>query len=305
MKTHSVLRRLIIVVGAAALVASGCGKESDEKSKSQESTTTSAESTTEPSDSSPTRLEVIAKDHSFDLGEVAQVPAGAVEISMQNQGTEDHAATVVRYKDGKTLDDLLAAGATKPDSIYEVVEAFGGPNAVAPGDTGTATVELEAGKYSILCFIPSPSDMIPHLAKGMTVDIEVTANPEPASLPSAGADISLLDYSFTVPDEIEAGALVKVTDDGEVPHELAIYAPTGDATAEQVLGMLTSESAEMTQGPPPFKGVGGVSPLDPGVSNVTALPSEPGEYVFICFLPTPGSGAPHHTQGMTKIVTLT
>lgn len=311
---HGRSRRVVValVAAGALLTAGACGDGSDGEGSSKTTAETSTSETTETTQSkapAPAQLDIVAMDHdnqhSFDMGGVTQVPAGAVEINLRNEGTEDHAATVVRYRDGKTFDDLGAALA-QPDKLYEVLETYGGPNAIAPGDTGSATVYLEPGKYSVFCFIPSPSDGIPHLVKGMMADLEVTSDAEPPALPAAETTIELLDYSFGVPDDLTAGESVEVRNAGQVAHELAIYQPTGDATAEQVLEMLTAEAeaAGAPSGPPPFKGVGGVSPLDGGLANVTKLPDEPGEYVFLCFLPTPGSGAPHHTEGMAKVVTL-
>lgn len=299
---------VLVTVAATAACGDDGGTASGGGEGSSASTTapsTGPRPTEAPTSPAPAKLELVAVDHAFESAAPLQAPSGALEITLENRGAEDHAATVARYRPGKSFDDFAEA-LTRPDAIYDIIETFGGPNAVAPGDTGTATVELEPGEYQIFCMIPSPGDGIPHLAKGMQIPLTVTSGEDPAPLPLTEETITLLDYSFGMAAELPAGSTVEVVNDGQVPHELAVYQPTGDASPDEVLEVLTNEAGgATTTGALPFKGVGGVSLLDPGRANTTALPSEPGEYVLLCFLPTPGSGAPHHTQGMTKILTLT
>jgi uncharacterized cupredoxin-like copper-binding protein len=299
---------LVAAVLVTVTAATGCGDEGTADDGADGSSASTASSTgprpTEaPTTPAPAKLELVAVDHAFESAAALQAPSGALEITLENRGAEDHAATVVRYKPAKSFDDFAEA-LTRPDAIYDVIETFGGPNAVPPGGIGTATVDLEPGEYQVFCMIPSPGDGIPHLAKGMQVPLTVTASEDPASLPLAEETITLLDYSFGTAEELPAGSTVEVVNGGQVPHELAMYRPAGDESAEEVQELLTSEPTA-GGGPVPAVGVGGVSLLDPGRSNTTTLPSEPGEYVLLCFLPTPGSGAPHHTQGMAKVLTLT
>jgi hypothetical protein len=295
------------VVVALATATGACGDDGGTDRSAADASTTTATGprpTEVPTGPAPSKLELVAVDHQFQSSAALQAPSGAIEITLENRGAEDHAATVARYEEGKSFESFAEA-LTRPDAVYDIIETFGGPNAVAPGTTASSTVSLEPGEYVIFCMIPSPSDGIPHIAKGMQIPLSVTPAEDPAPLPVTDEAITLLDYSFGMADELPAGTTVEVRNGGGVPHELAMYRPTGDASAEEVRQLLTGEVAASGGGPPPSEGVGGVSLLDPGLSNTTTLPTEPGQYVLMCFLPTPGSGAPHHTQGMTTVVTLT
>jgi hypothetical protein len=275
-----------------------CGDDGGTDRSSADGSTTAATGprpTEVPTGPAPAKLELVAVDHQFQSNGALQAPAGAIEITLENRGAEDHAATVARYKAGKSFESFAEALA-RPDAIYDIIETFGGPNAVAPGTTASSTVSLEPGEYVIFCMIPSPGDGIPHIAKGMQIPLSVTPVDDPAPLPVTDEAITLLDYSFGMADELPAGSTVEVHNGGAVPHELSVYRPTGDASAEEVREMLTEEAAP-AGGPPPFQGAGGVSLLDPGLSNTTTLPSGPGQYVLLCFLPHPAAARPITPRG--------
>ena len=51
------------------------------------------------------------------------------------------------------------------------------------------------------------------------------------------------------------------------------------------------------QGPPPAEFIGGITALDPGESGDFTANFTPGEYAFLCPLPSP-DGEPHTNKGM-------
>ncbi len=57
-------------------------------------------------------------------------------------------------------------------------------------------------------------------------------------------------------------------------------------------------------GPPPFASAGGMTPIDVGTTSYLEMDFEPGEYMFICFIPDPASGAPHFAKGMAQAFTV-
>jgi hypothetical protein len=57
--------------------------------------------------------------------------------------------------------------------------------------------------------------------------------------------------------------------------------------------------------PPPMTPVGGTQAIFPGTSQLLQLDLEPGEYVVVCEVPSPGDGQPHHAKGMVRRVTVT
>jgi hypothetical protein len=100
-----------------------------------------------------------------------------------NQGAEPHEMAVLRLPEGVTVEQLL-----EDESLFDQVE-FIGFNFYEPGQEGDiALVGLDPGVYTLVCFVTAP-DGQPHAAKGMYVDIEVTA-PEPVEVPSPAASPS-------------------------------------------------------------------------------------------------------------------
>jgi uncharacterized cupredoxin-like copper-binding protein len=51
---------------------------------------------------------------------------------------------------------------------------MGGVTAIASNDHGTFSVDLPAGDYGLICFVPDAKDGKPHLAHGMTKEIKVS-----------------------------------------------------------------------------------------------------------------------------------
>jgi len=107
-------------------------------------------------------LVLTAHDYAFS-GLPTRVSAGWVTVRMINAGKELHMFASVSVPAGMTtaslLDSLLRGNSTKD------LTEWGGPNAVAPGDTATVTMFLPAGKYAVGCFVDSP-DGKTHFMKG-------------------------------------------------------------------------------------------------------------------------------------------
>jgi uncharacterized cupredoxin-like copper-binding protein len=304
-----VIKRLVVL----ALVVSGtlvaCGKDDVRPSQSGDvitTTTTSATATTTP----PAQAKLTATEYSYAGSNLTFAP-GALDVALTNNGKEEHQATIVRFKDGKTLADLGAVAASDPGKLDTVIDVFGGPNAIAPGGVTDSTIQaLGVGDYYFMCFIPAP-DGQPHAAKGMVAPFKIegeAAAPAPANAPNT---VALKEYAFgaegatdakaspTKPIELEAGTTT-FANEGEQLHEAAIYKPAAGKTATDVIEYFKQQSPT---GPPPITPSGGVAPLDPGTSATTELAA--GDYVYICFLPDKADGAPHFTKGMIQAVTVT
>jgi plastocyanin len=306
---RGVIKRLVVL----ALVVSGtlvaCGKDDVLPSQSGEAvttTTTSATATTTP----PQQAKLTATEYSYAGTDLSFKP-GDVSVSLTNNGKEEHQATIVRLKDGKTIADLGRVAASDPGKLDTIIDVFGGPNAVAPGATITATQTLGAGDYYFMCFIPGP-DGQPHAAKGMVAPFKVAGTAAGAAQPDSTNIVALKEYAFGVqgaPTDAKAsptkpvpvkGGTVTFANQGEQLHEAAIYKPAPGKTAKDVIEYFKQQNPT---GPPPVIPAGGVAALDPGTSATTTL--TPGDYVFMCFLPDRASGAPHFTKGMIQAVTVT
>ena len=113
---------------------------------------------------------VTASDYSFSAPD--SIPAGVTEIRLLNRGTEMHHVMLIRLDGGKTMADLFA-NMKGEGPLPEWAREAGGPNTPGPGGESNAILRLVAGRYAMICVIPS-SDGKPHVMKGMAKEIVVT-----------------------------------------------------------------------------------------------------------------------------------
>ena len=300
------MRRTVWALMAALLVLAACGGDDDDTSADDTTTTSEAveETTTTaaPVEVDAEPIEVVATDFAYEVPErEAPLPAGPIEISLRNDGAEEHQATVISFKPGKGLPDLAGLGEDDLQALYDIVDGWGGPNVVAPGGTVSATVDLDEGEYVFICFIPSP-DGVPHAAKGMLTPFQVgPPEGEQVALPEGdtGATVVVKDYGFGFPEDFDGSADLTVVNEGPQPHELAIYGLGDGVTVADATAYLAAPD-----GPPPFTSITGVSAMNVEERNLLPVDLEPGEYMVICFLPDVSDGAPHFTKGMAQPLTV-
>jgi len=245
-------------------------------------------------------IKMDAADYSFTAP--VNVNAGWVRVTFTNSGTEPHHVQFLRLNDGVTAAQFEEALSQDVGPALAMTSEVGGVGAVHPGGTASAVINLPAGEYVILCFIPSPSDGIAHHAKGMIKSLTVNAGENNAAEPKADLSIRLKDFSFDMPASLAAGKLiVKVTNDGPESHEFNIMKLEEGKTAQDVLAFLNGEAS----GPPPFAPVGGMNGLSVGFSGYAELDLAPGSYVAICNIHSPiVQGHPHFLLGMIKEFTV-
>ena len=232
---------------------------------------------------------IVANDYQFDAP--TSIPGGLTRIPFRNAApAEDHQAQLLRLNDGVTLDDFTATLAD-PDSgeaeLFALVEAaVGGPGA-GPGGENENVVNLEEGTYLLVCFIPSPTDGIPHAAKGMVQQLDVTAVPDEQPEPlNVDVSVGLADFAFDAPETLAAGeTAIEVTNNGTQEHEMAVFSLDEGITTEDVVAILTGEVEP--QGPPPFAFTGQVAIMPPGQSGITTIDLKPGPYALLCFVTDP------------------
>lgn len=126
---------------------------------------------------------------------------------------------------------------------------------------------------------------------------EATPAGNATSLPRAEnvVGVGLTEYSFDMPDEVLGGTVTfRATNTGALPHEVAFGSVQGDRTMDDVLKALESRD------PPPWlEDLAGIPVLSSGVTAAMTRDLDEGNYVFLCFLPTP-EGRPHAAEGMVK-----
>ena len=274
-----------------------CGKDDVRPSQSGNPITTSTTAVTTTT-AAAASVSLTATEYAY-AGSNLSFPAGDLAVTIDNKGKEEHQATIVRFKAGKTLADLASVAGADPSKLDTVIDVFGGPNAAAPdGGSSTSTQSLEAGDYYFMCFIPA-ADGVPHAVKGMVAPFKVEG--EAAASVAAEKQVVLEEYAFGVGDDalLESGSYT-FKNDGQQIHEASIYKPADGKTVDDVLAYFKTPNP--AAGDVPFVPAGGIAPTNPGTSVTADL--DAGEYVFICFVPDKADGAPHFTKGMIQAVTV-
>lgn len=239
----------------------------------------------------PRVVTIKAGDYFFDAPDV--IEPGMTTFRLVAAGKELHHVTLVRLEGGHTLSDLLnTLGADAPPPKWAI--PVGGPNAPAPGGTFVATLDLPAGNYALLCFIPGP-DGKPHVMKGMARSLTVKGRPG-GSTPKADVSLRLADYDFGLNSSLPAGHhIIRVENTAQQPHEMEIVKLAPGKSAHDFVSWI-----EKMDGPPPGLPIGGVTPMAINKVNFIEVDLTPGHYALICFAPDAKDGKPHFVHGMIK-----
>jgi uncharacterized cupredoxin-like copper-binding protein len=241
---------------------------------------------------------VTASDYSFAAPDT--IPAGLTELRLLNRGTEMHHAMLIRLDAGKTMADLFAAMQTDGPLPAWAHEA-GGPNTPGPGGESNAILRLVAGRYAMICVIPS-TDGKPHVMKGMAKEIVVTpaiSNTSNANM-RVNSTMTLFDYAFQLSQPLQAGRqTIRVKNTAGQPHEVVfVKLQPGKKTADVLAWM------DKMEGPPPGAPVGGTTPMANGEENIITVDLVPGEYGLVCFVPDAKDAKPHAMHGMMTQLTI-
>jgi hypothetical protein len=240
-------------------------------------------------------LEIAASEYAFETA--ASVPAGPVSIRLTNEGEEEHQAQIARVAEGRTFEDVVGALSNPdPSGAFEILTFVGGPTGVMPGEEQVVASVLEPGLHVLVCFVAAP-DGVPHLAKGMIAQLDVTEPAQTGSLPAGDAELTLQDFAFVGLDSLPTGEqVVTVTNNGPQPHEATVVRLTEGVSVDDIRGMLTASPPP--SGPPPWTPAGGIAAIAPESEATMTLDLEAGDYALVCFVPDPASGKAHLELGM-------
>lgn len=244
-------------------------------------------------------LEVTARDFAFDLKDT--VAAGLTTIRLTNQGPEMHHVVLLKLEGGKTMSDLFAVMAKHDGPLPEWVTEVGGPNAPVPGGVSEVTLDLPAGRYAMVCVIPS-ADGKPHVMKGMAKELFVVAakGRAVAAKPKVDVTMTLDDYSFELSKPLVAGKqVIRVVNAAKQAHEVFIAQLAPGKTPADLLAWI-----EKQDGPPPAKPMGGTTGMMQHGWNDVHIELEAGNYALICFYPDAKDGKPHFVHGMIRQITV-
>jgi uncharacterized cupredoxin-like copper-binding protein len=109
------------------------------------------------------------------------------------------------------------------------------------------------------------------------------------------------EFAFTAPSTIAAGQVtLRLVNDGKMLHHVQVLR-LGEGKS-----MADLEAAMKTNGPPPawLTSVGGPNAAVPGATIEATLTLEPGNYVIVCLIPSPGDPTPHMMKGMVHPLTV-
>lgn len=240
---------------------------------------------------------VTARDFAFDAP--SSVSAGLTTFRLVNHGPSPHHVQLLRLEEGKTMADFLAAlKAGGPPPRWAL--PAGGPNPPNPGGASAVTLDLAAGNYLIVCFIPA-ADGTPHMMKGMMRPLTVTPAKGPAAAePATDGTMKLQDYSFQLDHPLTAGRhTLRVENDGAEVHEVAFVRLAPGKAPEDF-----AKWGEHQEGPPPGTLYGGVSGILPKTHAFVEVNLPRGDYGLICFMPANKDGQPHFRHGMIQRITV-
>lgn len=145
-----VLRTRACVMAAAAAVAVGLGS-CDAQS-----------ALPEPPAVVEARLDEYAIDH-----DATALDAGRVVFEARNEGEEAHELVVVPLEeDMPPLEQQLRGDERRSVGTLALLPALD------PGEAGMFAVDLEAGRYGLLCFVEGPEG-VPHALRGMHTEFRV------------------------------------------------------------------------------------------------------------------------------------
>jgi hypothetical protein len=274
-----------VAAGALILVVAGCGGSDD-----------------------PTKVAVQLTENGktdFSISAPAEIEGGAVQLTLDNSGNEaPHNAQLIQIGEGHTYAEAKPIiDSEEGVDIPEWIRGYGGVGQVNPGETGTATVELDEGHYALR----DDADNGSNDPAATEFDVKETND---ADLPDTDATVTAATTDSDDPaheyewetEGLKAGLNTLTFDSqGEKALHIIAAAPVrGDATLEDVEKELGSDA-------PPraidFEKIDTTAVIDGGKKEVTQLDLQAGRYAFVCFLPDRDEpNKPHYEQGLLKIV---
>jgi hypothetical protein len=219
----------------------------------------------------------------------AEMPSGVVAVAIEG-GDPENLPMLARLNEGVTMEQLgEALGQPDPMAALPLVSLLGGAASV----DGQVIYDLTPGDYAVVSF---PADGPPSAAP------IVAGEPSGAAPPTPDITVSLVDFSFAMPDKIATGPQVwQIENAGEQWHEMPILKLNEGVTIDDVLAMMAESGPGGPEGPPPFEIVAFWSPMGAGEKAWVTWDLPPGEYTVICFLPDlAGDMSPHVAHGMVR-----
>jgi hypothetical protein len=240
------------------------------------------------------------KEASFSLPK--SVEGGLVELTLSNEGKAPHGVQFIRYEDGHTAKEVLEEIARESEKTPDWIRGEGGIGRVEGGETGTATLNLEAGNFVI-------TDAAEFGGKPATAEMTVTEGDE-GDLPGTEGAVTAEEtgddeYAWDVSGLKAGKQQITFDSEGDKAIHLMIAVPVKGKAPP--LSQIKKDFAK-ENGPPPsyidFEKAQTTAILDGGKSQTAPVDLKSGEYIFFCPLTDRDGGKPHDQEGLLSVETI-
>ncbi len=123
------------------------------------------------SPAAPPKADVVVTLEDFAFTFSRSLEPGKQTIEIRNAGHQSHELVLVKLVPGKTARDVIAS--IEDRDAEQAGVPIGGVTPMSVGERNWITVDLEAGSYALICFIPDTGDGKPHFMHGMTKEFDV------------------------------------------------------------------------------------------------------------------------------------
>lgn len=245
-----------------------------------------------------TPLDYVAMDYAF--RGPARTAAGLHRIRLNNTGTKLHHVQLIRLEDGKRLGDVFPILQRNKGlhGLPSWAKPAGGVSAALPGRNIEITQRLAAGRYAVICWIPTDDGQI-HVMKGMMTELEVTpSSARDIADPVATRRVTLTEYQATWSAPLARGRqTLRIENAGKQSHELLVVRLAPGKTMRDV-----ERWSGTGAGPAPMEMWTGLASIAPGGVAWLELDVTPGRYAIFCFAPDARDAKPHAEHGFLQIV---
>lgn len=222
-----------------------------------QNTASAAAKPTTPTRPAPPQATITTIDFAYQMP--ATLSTGYVDLTLVNNGAEQHEAQFVLLNDGVSFDQFQSALLAQGLLVMRTLGTLeGGPNITPPGKSTEVVLNLPAGQYAVLAPIPA-KDGVRQYLKGMIAPVTVSgaSNVNQVQHPSPDRPILLRGFSITVPGTIKVGAETwQVSNQGDQPYEFNLVELAPGKTEQDVITFYNAPA-----GPPPFVNLGAWPPF--------------------------------------------
>lgn len=248
--------------------------------------------------SSPTLPRVRVRAYDFRFDAPAQVPAGLVEVELENLGQSPHAVVAAKIKDGVSYDQVRIATMKGPGANVKLLDAIlGGTDLVgtAPGGRQTVRILFDEGQF-IWESNALGTDGVRDIAKGMVAPFEVVASSSSTTPPPTSLKVLLTDTGPQLPAGVRRGAQVWEVAGNSAAHRLHSLSVARFAPGKTVADWLAWRKQQV--GSSPIEELTGVNVLGQGNRSAwLPLNLSAGSYVAYCSVVLPELKQDHIANG--------